>query len=127
MQNQGLSQAGIITSLNKSAGQAKVFLPLFKIETAWIPIASNLLYEEEIAAENIESTGLGRSPHTVYSDPDKTTAKDTASGAAATASAETIQNQTIQKMVWGSLQVGDEVAVIFMNGDVNQGRVIARF
>lgn len=127
MQNQGLPQAGIITSLNKSTGLAKVFLPLFKIETDWIPVASNLLYEEFIVATNIHSTTLERNSHTVYEDAEKTTVKASATGPVATASTESIQRQDVKKMTWGTLQVGDEVAVIFLNGDVNQGRVIARF
>lgn len=122
-----MPQAGIITSLNKDAGQAKAFLPLFKIETAWIPVATNLLYEEKIEMTELKSTGLGRESHTVYTDSAKTTVKDTASGPAATASSETIQSQTIERSEWGTLKVGDEVLVVFLNGDINQGRIIARF
>lgn len=124
---QGLPQAGIITSLDRASGLAKVFLPLFKIETSWIPVASNLLYEEQIVATDIEATQLERNSHTVYEDAEKATVKTSATGPVATASVESIQRQDIKMMTWGTLQVGDEVAVIFLNGDINQGRVIARF
>lgn len=127
MQNRGLPQAGIITSLDRAAGLAKVFLPIFKIETDWIPVATNLLYEEQIEATNIKATQLERNSHTVYEDAEKTTVKASASGPVATAGTESIQRQDIKKMTWGTLQVGDEVVVVFLNGDVNQGRVIARF
>jgi hypothetical protein len=120
-------QAGIITSLDVLIGKAKVFLPLFKIETDWIAVASNLLYEENITANNLESTGLERDNHNVYADAEKITLKPDASGLKETGSQETITTQTIKNIMWGTLKVGNEVAVIFLNGDINQGRVIARF
>lgn len=120
-------QAGIITSLDVSIGKAKVFIPLFKIETDWIAVASNLLYEQKITATKLESSGLERNAHTVYEDPEKNTIKATATGPKATATTETISTQTIDNLKWGTLKVGDEVAVIFLNGNINDGRVIARF
>ncbi|NLI12804.1 MAG: hypothetical protein GX425_09315 [Peptococcaceae bacterium] len=117
MSNLAFPQAGIITSLDAAAGRAKVFLPLYKIETTFIPVASNLLYETGITA-----TGLERDNHTVYSDPDKTVVNPQASGPK-----ETSSQETAEKIEWTTLQVGDEVAVIFLNGNLNDGRVIARF
>lgn len=116
MRDKYFPQAGIITSLDINNAVAKVFLPLYKIETGWIPVATNLLYEA-----NAKATGLERDNHTVYSDTDKTVVNAQASGPK-----ETSTQETIQRIEWGSLTVGDEVAVIFLNGDLNQGRVIAR-
>lgn len=126
MSNLAFPQAGIITSLDAPKGKAKVFIPLYKIETAWIPVASNLLYEEKITATTLKSTGLERAPHTVYAEDEKITVIPTASGAKAVASEETINKQTIDKFEWKTLKVGDEVVVVFLNGDINDGRVIAR-
>lgn len=109
-------QAGIITSLDPGAAKAKVFLPLFKIETGWIPVATNLLYEEQVTMEDPVLTAdppglIDRPP----GDPDITFLSVNATAG------------TASRINWGTLQVGDEVAVIFLNGDLNQGRVIARF
>lgn len=109
-------QAGIITSLDPVAARAKVFLPLFKIETGWIPVATNLLYEVQVTVEHPVLTAdppglIDRPP----GDPDISFTSITATAG------------TASRMNWGTLQVGDEVAVIFLSGDLNQGRVIARF
>lgn len=109
-------QAGIITSLNVSDAKAKVFLPLYKIETSWIPVASNLLYETTVKAISLE-----RDSHTVYNDLEKTSVNSLASGPK-----ETSAQETIERIEWGTLKVGDEVVVVFLNGDLNDGRVIAR-
>lgn len=110
-------QAGIITSLVIESARAKVFLPLFKLETGWIPVATTLLYET-----GVKSTGLERDNHTVYSDADKTVVNAPASGPK-----ETSTQEIAERIEWTTLQAGDEVAVIFLNGDLNDGRVIARF
>lgn len=36
-------QPGIVTSYDETNGLAKVFLPLYKLETDWIPIAKHLI------------------------------------------------------------------------------------
>lgn len=117
MSDKYFPQAGIITSLDNIVARAKVFLPLYKIETDWIQVAANLMYETKVKA-----TGLERDNHTVYSDTEKTVVNAPASGPKETASQE-----TMQKIEWGTLSVGDEVAVIFLNGNLNEGRIIARF
>lgn len=73
-------QAGIVTSLDIQNRRAKVFLPLFNIETDWIAVAKNIIYSLVNIVGEVDI-----------------------------------------------LTVGDEVAVIFLNGDLNDGRVIARF
>ncbi|SHN73124.1 hypothetical protein [Desulfitobacterium chlororespirans] len=81
-------QLGILTSL--SGNTAKVYLPLFKIETGWIRVSSNLLYEKEV-----QLTGQPES-------------------------------FSFNEMVYNTLKVGDEVLVVFANGDINQGIVALR-
>ena len=117
MSNLAFPQAGIITSFDAASCRAKVFLPLFKIETTFIPVASNMLYET-----GIKSTGLERDNHTVYSNQEKTVINAPASGPK-----ETSSQETAERIEWTTLQVGDEVAVIFLNGNLNDGRIIARF
>lgn len=117
MKNPVFPQAGVITSLDVEKARAKVFLPLFKIETSWIPVATNLLYET-----GVKATGLERDNHTVYSDPEKTTVNSLASGPK-----ETSTRETAEKIEWSTLRVGDEVLLVFLNGDLNEGRVIARY
>lgn len=109
-------QAGIITSLDGESAKAKVFLPLFKIETGWIPVATNLLYQEQVTME--EPALTADPPGTILRPPGDPAISFTSISATA---------GTASRMNWGTLQVGDEVAVIFLNGDLNQGRVIARF
>lgn len=105
-------QAGIITSLDVAGAKAKVLLPIFGIETPWIPVAANLLYETqadilELAIERGAIAPPGDSPIEFTS--------------------INAQGGSAGKIAWGTLKVGDEVAVIFLNGDINSGRVIARF
>ncbi|MEW6423183.1 MAG: hypothetical protein AB1523_00305 [Bacillota bacterium] len=112
-------QAGIITSLDAGAAKAKVFLPLFKIETGWIPVATNLLYQEQVTMKTpvLTADPLGtieKPPKESPPPPDYFTAINAHAG-------------TAEKISWGTLKVGDEVVVIFLNGDLNEGRVIARF
>ncbi|TEB09297.1 hypothetical protein [Pelotomaculum propionicicum] len=109
-------QAGIITSLNVEQALAKVFIPLFKIETTWIPVSTNLLYETKIKATTLE-----RDSHTVYYDSEKISINSTASGPK-----ETSSQETMERIEWGTLKVGNEVVVVFLNGNLNAGRVIAR-
>ncbi len=127
MSNLVFPQAGIITSLDFSRGKAKVFIPLYKIETSWIPVATNLLYEEMVNATKLVSSQLERAPHTVYADEDKTTVVNTACGAKAVADQEVVGAQTIRRLEWHTLRVGDEVVVVFLNGNINDGRIVARF
>lgn len=117
MRNFVFPQVGIITSLDAEKALAKVFLPLYKIETGWIPVATNLFYET-----GVKATSLERDNHTVYSDQEKTSVNVLASGPKETASQE-----TAEKIEWTTLKVGDEVVVVFINGNLNDGRVIARF
>jgi len=132
MQNQGLPQAGIITSLDRAAGQAKVFLPLFKLETAWIPVASNLLYDTQVSMQQIKfnspaATGIEATGGTVDA-PASCPGTFTSWGAATLSAAQaTAPSGSVGRIDYGTLQVGDEVVVVFLNGDINQGRVIARF
>jgi len=109
-------QAGIITSLDSGTARAKVFLPLFKIETAWIPVATNLLYESQVTME--EPVLTADPPGSIQRPPGDPAISFTAVNATA---------GTVEKLNWGTLKVGDEVAVIFLNGNLNEGRVIARF
>lgn len=117
MKNTAFPQAGIITSLDAGNAKAKVYLPLYKIETGWIPVATNLFYET-----GVKATGLERDNHTVYSDQEKTSVNTLASGPK-----ETSSQETADKIEWTTLQVGDEVVVVFINGNLNDGRVMARF
>jgi len=125
--NNGLPQAGIITSLNATERRAKIFLPLFKIETNWIPVASNLLYDTTVGLQQVGLDAIGASE--VQAGPGEVDgASFTAwEATAASASSAAAAAGSVSRINYGSLQVGDEVAVIFLNGDINQGRVIARF
>lgn len=61
MKNENFPQFGIITSLSISDRTAKVYLPLFKIETGYIKIARNIPICDETDQYdiNIESESLG--------------------------------------------------------------------
>ncbi|HWP96403.1 MAG TPA: hypothetical protein VN426_06100 [Syntrophomonadaceae bacterium] len=132
MNNTGFPQAGIISSLDTAGRRAKVFLPLFKIETGWIPVASNLLYETQVSLHQIQinspaATTVEASSGTV--DAPASCPGTFATWAAAALNADQVNapSGSVGRVDYGTLKVGDEVAVIFLNGDVNQGRVIARF
>jgi len=112
-------QAGIITSLDIAGARAKVHLPLFGIETSWIPMASGMIYEEQVTMETPVLTAdpsgtIEKPPKEDPPPPDLFTAINAQAGSAA-------------KLTWGTLKVGDEVVVVFLNGDLNEGRIIARF
>lgn len=83
-----MPQLGVLTSL--SGNTARVYFPLFKLESGWIRIASNLLYEKEVT--------LAGHPET----------------------------ENFSRIGYNTLKVGDEVLVVFANGDINQGIVTVR-
>ncbi len=132
MKNTGLPQAGIITTLDTANSRAKVFLPLFKIETDWIPVASNLLYETSVNMQEVSMDTVSAS--TVQASAGTVGAGEFCPGSFSSWAAEEmsadlldISSASINNITYGSMKVGDEVVVVFLNGDVNQGRVIARF
>ncbi len=130
--NPSMPQAGIVTSLNKDAGQAKAFLPLFKIETGWIPVATNLLYETQVGMQQIQiaspaATDVQATGGTVAAPPMCPGTFSTWGAAALGASQAAAPSGSVDRVDYGTLQVGDEVLVVFLNGDINQGRIIARF
>ncbi|ADY55141.1 putative phage baseplate assembly protein V [Syntrophobotulus glycolicus DSM 8271] len=79
-------QLGVLTSIGGNT--ARVYLPLFKVETGWIRISSNLLYELEVTLAG--------------------------------------QPGTFDKIAYDTLKIGDEVLVVFANGDINQGIITVR-
>ncbi|MDI6711462.1 MAG: hypothetical protein QME76_12410 [Bacillota bacterium] len=106
------AQAGVITALDAAAAKAMVFLPLLKLETGWIPVATNLLFETGVSLQApVVNSG------TIERPPGETSISFTKISAAS-GSASGIR--------YGTLKVGDQVVVIFLNGDLNQGVVIAR-
>jgi hypothetical protein len=132
MSNLAFPQAGILTSLDAAAGKAKVMIPLYKIETSWIPVASNLLYDTQVNMQQIQvnspaATGIEATGGTVDA-PASCPGTFTSWGAATLSAVQaTAPSGSVGRMDYGTLKVGDEVAVIFLNGDINDGRVIARF
>ncbi|AEG60011.1 hypothetical protein [Desulforamulus ruminis] len=113
-------QAGVITSLN--GREARVYLPLFKMETGWVRVATNLLYEKAVTMSqggvNSVSTGGGQIIRPPGEPTIEFTEMTTGGCSFATGSCTEIQ--------FGTLQVGDEVVIVFLNGNINDGRVIAR-
>jgi hypothetical protein len=107
-------QAGILMALNAEKAEAIVMIPLFNMETDWCPVAKNLLYEQ-----TIEESGITSDNPVFYSDKEKTSVVTSAA-----VGEETKRNITMQK--YGSLQTGDEVLVIFLNGDIHQPVVAGR-
>lgn len=116
-------QAGIVTSLrtdpdNSNNKEARVYIPLLKLETDWIRVSSNLVYEESVV---LEAPVITADPSSTIQHPPKE------SPPAPTLFFEINgHGGTAAKIKWGSLKVGDEVITVFLNGDVNQGVVIAR-
>lgn len=116
-------QAGIITSLradpdNGKRKEAKVYIPLFKLETDWIRVSANLVYEENVSFNTpvITADPSGTIKHPPVDNPPAPTLFYEINGQAGTAA----------KISWETLKVGDEVITFFLNGDPNQGVVIAR-
>jgi hypothetical protein len=112
--NKYFPQAGILTSLNTEKAEGIVMIHLLQHETDWCPIAKNLLYQEKVQESNITFVNP-----IVYSDEEKTTV--VTSGAAGQEESRTIETQK-----YNSLQVGDEVLVVFLNGDIHQPIIAAR-
>jgi hypothetical protein len=108
-------QAGILMALNAEKAEAIVMIPLFNMETDWCPVCKNLLYQEEVKLEKPVLTA--DPPSTIDKPPG--TPPDTFVAVNATAG-------TIQKETYGSLKVGDEVLVVFLNGDIHQPVVAGR-
>lgn len=124
-------QAGIITSLDKALALAKVVLPLFKIETGWIPVATNLLYETGVTLGNV--TLDTPSVTTVTMGAGSISAPSPCPGSFSGMTSEQLSGEqaaapsgSVQRVDYGTLAVGDEVVIIFVNGNLNDGRVIAR-
>jgi len=111
-------QAGIVTTLDTQKGQAKVFIPLLGVETGWIPVATGLLYEEKIEMTTpvitADPSGTIERPPKEEPPPPYTFTKING------------QAGTVERINYGTLKVGDEVVVVFLNGDINSGVVIAR-
>lgn len=107
-------QSGILTSLNAAKAEAKVMIPILQHETEWCPVITNLFYEKNVQETDIESDNF-----TLYSDILQTSA--IVSGPKSTEA-----KRKIQKQEYHTLQVGDEVLVIFLNGDIHQPIVIGR-
>lgn len=116
-------QAGIITSLNVEERKAKAYLPLLGIETGWIPVATNLLIEEDIKGEGAEFTEVRIDPLNKLGvdEPHPGIGHTFALGHQGT-----VEVFALRRIAYGTLKVGDEVLVVFLNGDVNNGVVAAR-
>lgn len=114
-------QAGIITSLDIQKGQAKVFIPLLGVETSWIPVATGLLYETKAKVTSISTSNVQATNGNVSAP-----IPCPGSFSSWTANQLSAPNGTIERVDWGTLKVGDEVVVVFLNGDINSGVVIAR-
>ncbi|WP_128739138.1 hypothetical protein [Desulfocucumis palustris] len=116
-------QAGIVTSLrtdpdNPDGKEAKVFIPLMKLETDWIRVAANLVYEEKAELERpvITADPSSTIQHPPKESPPPSTLFTDINGHAG----------TVKKVTWGTLRTGDEVIVVFLAGDINQGVIVAR-
>jgi len=116
-------QAGVVTSLrtdpdNSKRKEAKVYIPLFKQETDWIRVSTNLVYEENVSLDTpvITADPSGAIQHPPKDNPPAPTLFWAIGG----------QAGTVAKITWATLKVGDEVITVFLNGDLNQGVVIAR-
>lgn len=92
-------QSGIMTSLDVPNTQGKAHIPLLNQETDWCPVATNLLYENE-STINLSSPII----------------------------TETSQYTTlsVSKKEDKTLKVGDEVLIIFLNGDPHSPVISAR-
>lgn len=106
-------QAGVVTSLDRQSGRAKVYLPLFGIETDWIAVATNLLYEERLEVSELRLEPLN--PEGI---------EDPHPGIGHTF--QVAHAGCVARVDFGTLRVGDEVLVLFLNGDLNEGVVFAR-
>ncbi|MED0680591.1 hypothetical protein P4T20_15010 [Aneurinibacillus thermoaerophilus] len=110
--NKYFPQAGILTSLNLDKAEGKVMIPLLQHETDWCPIAKNLLEEEKIVLQNpVVGSGVMDLPP----DAPPIVFEDIKS-----------DEMTAEKIKFGSLSVGDEVLVVFLNGDIHQPVITAR-
>jgi phage baseplate assembly protein gpV len=111
-------QAGIITSLDARKARAKVHIPLLGLETGWIPVATGLFYEERVQMEGpvITADPSGTIERPPKEDPPPPYTFTRING----------QAGTVERLSYGTLRVGDEVVVVFLNGDINSGVVIAR-
>ncbi|WCK55434.1 hypothetical protein PP175_05645 [Aneurinibacillus sp. Ricciae_BoGa-3] len=114
MENMMFPQTGILSSLDVDKAEAKVAIPLFNMETDWCPVATHLLYQTNVEENTVEADNP-----TIYSDSEKTSV--TISGAK-----EIETKVTLQKEKYGTLKVGDEVLVIFLNGNIHWPIVAAR-
>lgn len=131
MSNLAFPQAGIITSLDTARAKAKVLIPLYKIETSWIPVATNLLYDLRNRLTGIQVVSPEAS--TVQAEMGTVDAPASCPGTFGTWQAQTMTatqasapSGSLDRIDYGTLQVGDEVVVVFINGNINDGRVIAR-
>ena len=104
-------QAGILTSLALDGNMAKVYLPLFKLETGWIRLSTNLLFEKSIKLKTLVIT-----TGTIDRSGDTSISYSQIQG----------ESGTIDELSWDTLKIGDEVLVLFVNGDINMGVVTNR-
>lgn len=120
---QTFPQAGIITSLNIDEALAKVHIPLLNVETDWIQVSTNLLFEEDAQAEQLELTEMRIDPLNKLGvdEPHPGIGHTFALGHSGT-----VQSISLRRVTYGTLKVGDEVLVVFLNGDINAGVVAAR-
>jgi hypothetical protein len=116
-------QAGIITSLNMKERKAKTYLPLLGIETDWMPVATNLLFEEEVEGEGLEFMKIRIDPMNPLGidEPHPEIGHTFALGHQGT-----VKAFALRRIVYGTIKVGDEAVVVFLNGDINNGVVVAR-
>lgn len=124
-------QAGIITGLNADEALAKVHIPLLGIETNWIPVATGILYEvqvnfTEIGFDSPQMTDISVSSGKVSAPPMCPGIFSSLTSSQVTGSAVSSPSGAAQRVDWGTLKVGDEVLVVFLNGDINAGVVAAR-
>ncbi len=112
-------QAGVISSLNAEKAEAKVWIGLLNFETDWCPVATNLLYEKEVELEGVEIDTIRMMDIT-------TTSPEVGSFSLLSSPKGTIEKMRVKNMKFNTLQVGDEVLVVFLNGDPHTPVVTAR-
>lgn len=116
-------QAGIVTSLDKAKALARVQIPVLGIETGWIPVSTNLLYEDSLIETQIDITEITIDPMNPIGtdEPHPGVSHTNLHGHQGS-----VNQAHIERATYGTLKVGNEVVVVFLNGDINDGVVIAR-
>jgi len=98
-------QIGVVTSINSQTREAKVFLPLFNLETKEVPIPRSIAIKGEAASIRIEGIKVEIAGQ-LY---DAMTDNDT---------------QAVCKHTDG-LQNGSQVVIAFISGDIQDAVIIA--